>query len=60
MKIIIEPFKIKSVEPICMNSKDDRIDIIKKADYNLFLIRSEATRTVTFMSSIKKIQNVLM
>ena len=40
MKIIIEPFKIKSVEPICMNSKKDRINIIKKADYNLFLIES--------------------
>ena len=40
MKIIIEPFKIKSVEPISMNSKEERIDIIKKADYNLFLIES--------------------
>ena len=25
MKTIIEPFKIKSVEPISMNSKSDRI-----------------------------------
>ncbi len=41
MKVIIEPFKIKSVEPICMNSKKDRIEIIKKANYNLFLIESK-------------------
>ena len=32
--------------------------LAQATDYNLFLIRSEATRTVTFMSSIKKIQNV--
>ena len=41
MKVIIEPFKIKSVEPICMNSKKDRIRIIKEANYNLFLIESK-------------------
>ena len=41
MKVIIEPFKIKSVEPISMNSKSDRIKIIKKASYNLFLIESK-------------------
>ena len=36
----------------------DTLILAQATDYNLFLIRSEATRTVTFMSSIKKIQNV--
>ena len=36
----------------------DTLILAQASDYNLFLIRSEATRTVTFMSSIKKIQNV--
>ena len=33
-------------------------NFVSSSDYNLFVIRSEETRTVTFMSSIKKIQNV--
>ena len=36
----------------------DTLILAQATDYNLFLIRSEATRTVTFMSSIKKVQNV--
>ena len=36
----------------------DTLILAQASDYNLFLIRSESTRTVTFMSSIKKIQNV--
>jgi len=36
----------------------DTLILSQAADYNLFVIRSEETRTVTFMSSIKKIQNV--
>ena len=38
MKTIIEPFKIKSVDPIRMNTLADRKEILKKAFYNLFLI----------------------
>jgi len=41
MNTIIEPFKIKSVEPINMNSVDDRRKIISKAHYNLFLLKSK-------------------
>lgn len=38
MKTIIEPFRIKSVEPIYVNSKEERIDILRQSHYNLFLI----------------------
>ncbi len=41
MKTIIEPFRIKSVEPIRMTTEEERRRIVKKADYNLFLIKSE-------------------
>ncbi|MGZ3924833.1 MAG: beta-eliminating lyase-related protein, partial [Flavisolibacter sp.] len=41
MKTIIEPFKIKSVEPIYFNTKAQRQEIIKKAFYNPFLISSK-------------------
>ena len=40
MKTIIEPFKIKSVEPIYFNTKEERIGILEKACYNPFLIHS--------------------
>ena len=36
----------------------DTLILSQAADYSLFVIRSEETRTSTFMSSIKKIQNV--
>ena len=40
-KIIIEPFKIKSVEPISINTKIERQKIIEDACYNLFSINSK-------------------
>ena len=36
----------------------DTLILTQAADYNLFVIRSDETRTASFMSSIKKIQNV--
>ena len=36
----------------------DTLILTQASDYNLFVIRSEETRTVSFMSSIKKVQNV--
>ena len=36
----------------------DTLILAQASDFNLFLIRSDETRTVSFMSSIKKIQNV--
>ena len=41
MKIIIEPFKIKSVEPLRFTSREEREAILKKAGYNLFGIQAE-------------------
>ena len=40
MKTIIEPFRIKSVEPIYFNTKEERKNILQKAFYNPFLINS--------------------
>jgi tryptophanase len=40
MKTIIEPFKIKSVEPIYFTSKEERQIILEKADYNPFRIHA--------------------
>jgi tyrosine phenol-lyase len=41
MKTIIEPFKIKSVEPIKFTTPEQRRDILSAASYNVFLIRAE-------------------
>ena len=40
MKTIIEPFKIKSVEPIYFTTKQQRIKILRQACYNPFLIKA--------------------
>lgn len=40
-KFPAEPFRIKSVEPVKMNTREDRERIIKEAGYNTFLIDSE-------------------
>jgi tyrosine phenol-lyase len=41
MKTIIEPFKIKSVEPIKFTTKEEREAILKDAGYNPFLIHAD-------------------
>lgn len=40
MKTIIEPFRIKSVEPIYFNTKEQRTVILQNACYNPFLIHA--------------------
>jgi tryptophanase len=41
MKAIIEPFRIKCVEPIRMSSVAERKKHMEKASYNLFSLRAE-------------------
>jgi len=41
MKTIIEPFKIKSVEPLRFTSRKYREDILNRAGYNLFNVRAD-------------------
>ncbi|MFN8166450.1 MAG: tryptophanase [Bacteroidia bacterium] len=40
-KTIIEPFKIKSVEPISISTEEQRIKYLKAAHYNPFLLKSD-------------------
>ena len=41
MKTIIEPFKIKMVEPIKLSSREQREKLIEAAGYNPFMLRAE-------------------
>ncbi len=41
MKYIPEPFKIKMVEPIKMTTKEERLEKIKAANYNLFALSAD-------------------
>jgi len=41
LKTIIEPFRIKSVEPIRMTTREERRELLKAASYNLFKLHSD-------------------
>ncbi|TAL69925.1 MAG: tryptophanase [Bacteroidetes bacterium] len=41
MKTVIEPFKIKSIEPIALTTYEQRKKLIKDAFYNTFYLKSE-------------------
>jgi len=40
-KTLIEPFRIKSVEPIKVNTRDERINLLEAAKLNVFKLRAE-------------------
>jgi tryptophanase len=40
-RVIIEPFRIKAVEPIRMTSREERIALIAAVDFNLFALKSD-------------------
>ena len=41
VKTIIEPFRIKSVEPIHWTTRKEREDLLRAASYNLFLLPAD-------------------
>ncbi len=41
MKTIIEPFRIKSVEPLLFTTKEQRKELLQKAFYNPFLLHAD-------------------
>jgi tryptophanase len=41
VKTIIEPFRIKSVEPLRWTTREERLSLLKAARYNLFLLRAD-------------------
>ena len=41
MKTIIEPFRVKVVEPLKMTTREERESYLKGAAYNLFLLKAE-------------------
>jgi tryptophanase len=42
IRTIIEPFKIKTVEPICWTTRQERERMLRQAHYNLFLLPAKA------------------
>ena len=41
MQTIIEPFKIKSVEPLYFTTSEQRVKFLEEAHHNLFLIQAD-------------------
>ena len=43
-KTLIEPFRIKSVEPIRMTTRAERMRLLEEAKLNVFKLRAEEDR----------------
>ena len=41
MKTIIEPFRVKVVEPIKMTTREEREGYLRAASFNLFMLKAE-------------------
>ncbi|HVZ15925.1 MAG TPA: beta-eliminating lyase-related protein, partial [Terriglobales bacterium] len=41
IRTIIEPFRIKSVEPIRWTTREQRVELLRAAHYNLFLLPAD-------------------
>jgi len=41
MKTIFEPFRIKVVEPIRLTTREERVDLLRRAHWNLFAIHAD-------------------
>jgi tryptophanase len=40
-KTLIEPFRIKSIEPIRMTTREERVQLLEEAKLNVFKLRAE-------------------
>lgn len=41
MRTVIEPFRIKSVESLKFTSREERVEILQRAGYNLFAVKAD-------------------
>jgi tryptophanase len=60
MRTIIEPFKIKAVEPIRMTTRAERDSKLRAAGFNVFLLRAEDVLATNDERLASKQRNLLI